>query len=231
VLRIDRDGSNSRLPGAARSSPRCGPPAAVVAGAGAQDPFEMSNPAYQDPVQAFVPYRSHPPRGEGVGARRSDRRADHPDTLGPKDLLERGVHDVAVADQERTGEGSVYGTETSIRRLTKHFRRVGLVPHPGPGTNHNCVILSGEARRWPAPREPGSFGTRVKGESIPISERDKRVSFKAASGTQPEDELGTLRDLGGGFRDTAPLRRLLTDYADCPAALHDAVMTPPAIRT
>jgi hypothetical protein len=50
---------------------------------GAQHPFEMSNPAYQDPVQTSVPDRPHPTLGEGVGPRRSDRRADHPDAVAP----------------------------------------------------------------------------------------------------------------------------------------------------
>jgi hypothetical protein len=51
------------------------PPVVVVGGVGAQDPFEMADPVYQDPVQAFVPHRSRPTLGEGLGARRSDRRA------------------------------------------------------------------------------------------------------------------------------------------------------------
>ena len=68
----------------------------------------MSGPAYQDPIQASVSHRSHPPLGEGVGARRSDRRADHPDALGPKDLVERsGLLGVAVADQEPDGNNRV----------------------------------------------------------------------------------------------------------------------------
>jgi hypothetical protein len=134
ALRIDRDGGDSRSPGAARSWPRCGLPAVVMAGVGAQDPFEMSNPAYQDPVQAFVPHRSHPPLGEGVGPRRSDRRADLPDALGPKDLVERSGVTLRRGRGPGTGWARIGqpGGLTDVEGLVRAVNRI-IARHTLPG--------------------------------------------------------------------------------------------------
>jgi hypothetical protein len=71
-------------------------------------PFEMTLAQDEHPVEAFGPHRPDPTLRKGIGPRRSDRCLDHPDALGPKDLLEAGRElGVSIPNEELDGSTTV----------------------------------------------------------------------------------------------------------------------------
>ena len=85
----------------------------VVIDVDAQDAVELARADDQQPVQALGPCGPDEALGVCVGLWRAERRLDHRDALGAKDLVKSaGELRVAVADQERdvaerTGEAEV----------------------------------------------------------------------------------------------------------------------------
>ena len=123
----------------------------------------MSPATYKDPVEAFGPQGPHPALGEGVGPRRTDRRADHGNALGPEDLVE-GTRElgVAVADQEPDWRGSV---------LERGREVAGLLADPGgvgvsrdAGHVHPPGAQLDEVQDVDSPQPKGLHGEEVTGQ-------------------------------------------------------------------
>jgi hypothetical protein len=105
----------------------------VVADVLPHHPFEVSPAEDEHPVQALRPRGSHPALRIGVGARRSDRGLDHPDTLRAEYLVD-AEPGVPVPDQDLDGSAAA-GQAT-------------LLPPPAP-------LVFG---RFPVPSEQGGVG-------------------------------------------------------------------------
>jgi hypothetical protein len=69
-----------------------------------EDPLKVASAPDQQPVQALLPHRPHPPLRVGVGVRRLDRCLDDLGPIGDEDVVEgAGELAVAVAYQEPRG--------------------------------------------------------------------------------------------------------------------------------
>lgn len=97
----------------------------VVVDVDAQHADEVARAEDQQPVQALRACGSNEALGIGVGLRRAERRQDHLDALGAKDLVEGGDElRVAVADEEPDiAEGS---REAEVARLLGDPAAVGI---------------------------------------------------------------------------------------------------------
>jgi hypothetical protein len=131
-------------------------------GVGAQDHSRCRIPRTNDPVQAFVPYRSHPPLGEGVRPRRSDWRADHLDVLGPKDLVERSEY-LASRSCTRRARICQPGGLTEVEGMVTAVNRI-IAPHILPGHRAMRPGVLGHllAEEWPGSASKARLGNRLE---------------------------------------------------------------------
>ena len=75
----------------------------VVAAVDAEQVLEVAAAEGEDPVETLSAERADPALGVGVRVRRLDGRADHPEALGAKDLVE-GVAELGVAIMDEKPE-------------------------------------------------------------------------------------------------------------------------------
>jgi hypothetical protein len=78
--------------------------AVVVVNVCVEHPLELPFANDEQPVQALLTDRAHPALSVSVGVGRLDRCLDHPDTVGPEDLIERSGYLVSRScSRKRTG--------------------------------------------------------------------------------------------------------------------------------
>jgi hypothetical protein len=100
--------------------------AVLVIGADPKRGFEMSTGEREHPVKALAAHRAHESLGDRVRLGCQDRRANHPQALGVKDLIEGGA-ELGVACALRGPSGLVWqiglahdADELAVDRWERH---------------------------------------------------------------------------------------------------------------
>jgi hypothetical protein len=118
-----RDASACRLRAIKRirntkSQASVGALAVVVVDVGLQHSLKVTPRRDEEPVQALGPNRSHPPLGERVCPRRSDRSPDHCDPLASEDPVEDGGKlSIAIVEEQSYRRRFVVQGEDEVARL------------------------------------------------------------------------------------------------------------------
>ena len=96
-----------------------------------EDDFELTPGEGQHSVEALPADRADEALGEGVDPWGSDRRADDPDPLGAKDLVEAGRElGVPVPHQEPDGSSPLVSTMVRFRACWTTHALAGLAVTP-----------------------------------------------------------------------------------------------------
>jgi hypothetical protein len=157
------------------------------------------------PVQALPANGADETFGEGMGPWRPDRRADDPDALGSKDLVEAGRElGVSVPEQEPDRRGPIGEHEAQIPGLLSD-PRPNLVQHPVHGRDRGPERIEGPGRcqtSYPIVVHAGLCRTKRYASSAPTQThlrlaRSRLVSLRCLEG-------GIER---GGFRGWPDRRR------------------------
>jgi hypothetical protein len=107
----------------------------VMTNVDAEDALEVASGEYEQPVQAFRSHGSDPALAHGVGTRRPDGGANHPQMLSRKYLIERPAElGVAVVDEKPERMCSLVEVEGEVPRLLGNQAPSGMMVQPARWT-------------------------------------------------------------------------------------------------